>query len=119
MLRPKEGYPDSFGAKRASVFPVAGPASYAQYTAPTTGGQDVQVSGPSGLKMVDYVMGGISGSGLYRAEVVHIEASTLNGVPVADSKIVLKWYVVSTGAQVTGAVNLSAEIVYLFALGQK
>lgn len=119
MLRPKEGYPDSFGAKRASVFPVAGPASYAQYTAPTTGGQDVQVSGPSGLKMVDYCLGGITVSGLYRVEVVQIEASTLNGVPVAGSQIVLKWSVVATGAQVAGAVNLSAEIVYLFGFGQK
>lgn len=119
MLRPKEGYPDSFGAKRASVFPVAGPASYSQYTAPTTGGQNVQVSGPSGMKTVDFAQGAVTTDGLYRAEVVHIEASTLNGVPVADSLIVLKWYVVATGAQVANAFNLSGSTVYIFALGQK
>ena len=119
MLRPKEGYPDSFGAKRSSIFPVTGPASYAQYTAPSTGGQDVQVSGPSGLKMVDYVQGGVTQSGLYRVEVVQYEASTLNGVPVASSQIVLKWYVVATGAEVAALTDLSDETVYLFGLGQK
>lgn len=119
MSRPKEGYPDSFGAKRASIFPVNGPASYTQYTAPSTGGQDVVVSGPSGMKMVDFVQGAVTTDGVHRAEVVQYEAATVNGVPVANAQIVLKWYVVATGAEVAGAVDLSTKTVYLLAFGQK
>lgn len=118
-LRPKEGYPDSFGAKKVSIFPINGPSSYAQYTAPTTGGQDVIVTGPSGLKMVDFVQGAVTTDGLHRAEVVQYESATVNGVPLAFAKIVLKWYVVATGAEVANAVNLSSKVVYLLAFGQK
>ena len=119
MNRPKAGYPDAWGQALVSIFPVTGPASYAQYTAPSTGGQDVQVSGPSGVKTADFVVGAVSRSGLYEAKVVQYEASTLNGVPVANSQVVLKWYVVSTAAQVGGAVDLSAEIVDLLLIGSK
>ena len=119
MSRPVEGYPDSWGAKRATIFPVTGPASYATYTAPSTGGQDVQVSGPGGVKQADWAQGSVSLSGLYRAEVVQIEASTLNGVPVAGSRIVLKWYVVATGAAVANGVDLSGETVNILVFGQK
>lgn len=118
-MRPVEGYPDSWGAKKVSLFPVAGPASYAQYTAPTTGGQDVDINGPSGLKTVDAAYGGITTDGLYRAEVVRVEAATVNGVTLAGARIVLKWYVVATGAQVGAAVNLSGSTVNILALGQK
>lgn len=119
MSRPLPGFPDSFGSHRASVFPVTGPASYAQYTAPTTGGQNVQVSGPGGVKDVEFALGAVSTNGLYRAEVVQVESSTLNGVPVANSQIVLKWYVVSTGAQVANAVDLSGVTVNLLVIASK
>lgn len=113
-----DGYPTSWGSNRASVFTVTGPVLYAAYTAPTTGGQDVQVSGPSGVKTIDFVVGGVSASGLYRAEVVHIEASALNGQTLARTKLVLKWYVVSTGAE-AGAIDLSGETVNLLVIGPK
>ena len=50
------------------------------------------------MKTVDFAVGAVSESGLYRAEVVQIEASTLMGVPVARSAIRLKWYVLAGGA---------------------
>lgn len=114
---PLMGYPTSFGNKRVSCFEVTGPSSYTQYTAPTTGGQDVQLFGPSGVKVADVVLGGVSKSGLYRADVVQIEASTLNGVPVALSRAILKWYVVATGSEVAGAFDLDAETVVLTVIG--
>lgn len=119
MSRPLSGYPDSFGSHRASIFPVTGPASYTQYTAPSTGGQDVQISGPSGVKTVEWAQGSVSLAGTYRAEVVQVESSTLNGVPVANSRIVLKWYVVATGAEVAGAVDLSGQTVNILVFGPK
>lgn len=117
-MRPFDGYPDSFGAKRVSIFPVAGPVLYAAYTAPTTGGQDVVVNGPSGVKIADFVIGAVSRSGLYRAEVVQYEAATVNGQSLARAKVILKWYVVAGGAE-AGAIDLSAEIVDLLIIGPK
>lgn len=118
MNRPLDGYPTSWGSNRVSVFPVVGPVTYAPYTAPSTGGQDVQVSGPSGVKTVDFAQGAVSVSGLYRAEVVQIEASALNGQTLSRTRLVLKWYVVATGAE-AGAVDLSAETVNLLVIGPK
>lgn len=111
-------YPTSWGNVRASIMRVVGPSSYAAYTAPTTGGQDVQVSGAGGIKTVDFAIGGVSDSGLYRAEVVQIEASTLNGVSLGRTLIILKWYVVATGSE-AGAIDLSAETVSVLVIGPK
>lgn len=118
-MRPLDGYPTSWGSSRASVFPVAGPASYTQYTAPTTGGQDVTVMGPSGIKTVDFAMGAVSTDGLHRAEVVQIEAANVNGVTVAKAKIILKWYVVATGLEVAALEDLSETVVNLLVVGPK
>lgn len=117
--RPFDGYPTSFGNIRTSIFPVFGPVSYAQYTAPTTGGQDVVVNGLSGVKIADKVISGVSRSGLYRAEVVQYEAANVNGVSVARAQIVLKWYVVATGSEVGAAVDLSAEVIDMMIFGPK
>lgn len=117
-MRPLDGYPTSFGNVRASVFPIAGPNPYAPYTAPSTGGQDVTIMGPSGVKTVDFAIGAVSTDGLHRAEVVQIEAANVNGVTVAKAKIILKWYVVATGAE-AGAVDLSDTIVNLMVFGPK
>ncbi len=117
MNRPRPGFPDSFGSRRASVFPVTGPNPYTQYTAPATGGQPVQLLGPSGVKIADFVQGAVSRSGLYRAEVVQYVASTILGVDLSRAGIILKWYVVATGSEVAGAFDLSDEIVDLFILG--
>ncbi len=118
-LRPKDGYPTSWGSSRASVFPINGPTSYAQYTAPTTGGQDVDVLGPSGVKTVDFALGAVSTDGVHRAEVVHVEAAAVNGQTLANARIVLKWYVVATGSEVANAVNLSSKVVNLLVIGPK
>ena len=99
MPRPKDGYPTSWGNVRASVFPVVGPASYVQYTAPSTGGQEVQLQPSAGIKVGDFVIGAVSTDGLHRAEVVQIEASTVNGQVLANTRIILKWYVVATGSE--------------------
>lgn len=104
----RNGFPDSWGSKRVSVFTTVGPASYTQYTAPTTGGEDIDVGPQSGVKNVDFAIGSVTQDGLHRAEVVRIEASVVNGVSLGDTRIVLKWYVVSSGAEVAGGVNLSA-----------
>lgn len=117
--RPRDGYPTSWGNVRASVFPIVGPSSYTQYTAPSTGGQQVVTNGSAGIKTVDFAIGGPSNSGLYRAEVVHLEAATVNGVALQNAAVRVKWYVIATGAQVAGAVDLSAEVVYLQVTGPK
>jgi len=104
----REGFPDSWGSHRATVIETVGPASYTQYTAPTTGGQDVNVLPQGGVKTVDWAAGSVSADGLHRAEVVQIEASPVLGQTLANSRLVLKWYVVATGAEVAGGVDLSA-----------
>ena len=116
--RPLDGYPDSWGAHRASVFPVVGPSTYAPYTAPTTGGQVVTLRGPSGVKLADFVQGAVSLSGLYRAEVVQYIGGNVSGVTVARAAVILKWYVVAGGAE-AAAIDLSAETVYLLVVGPK
>lgn len=117
MARPLGGYPTSIGNKKLSVFPVTGPASYTQYTAPTTGGQDVVLPPLAGIKGADVVFGGVTTDGLYEAKPVQIEASTYNGTLQPGTQVVLKWYVVATGAEVAGAVDLSGSTVYLTAIG--
>lgn len=119
MARPLAGYPDAWGNKRVSVFPVTGPAAYTQYTAPSTGGQDVRVLPAAGVKGVDFAIGAVSTDGLHRAEVVQIEAASYNGVTVPRMQLVLKWYVVATGAEVAAMVDLSTTTVYLFVIGDK
>ena len=118
MARPKAGFPDSWGAAKVSVFPVTGPSSYTQYTAPTTGGQDVSLHPNAGIKFADFALGGISTDGVHRAEVVQIEPSSIGGLTVPGTRLVLKWYVVSTGAEVAGGVDLSTKTVFLFAVGR-
>ncbi len=119
-MPPLSGYPTSFGNRRASVFTITGPASYTQYTAPTTGGQDVQVGPPSGVQSVDWISpSAISSDGLHRADVVQVEASSVNGVSVANTQVILKWYVVATGSEVANAVDLSTTTVTFFILGPK
>lgn len=118
MPRPKAGFPDSWGGSKVSIFPVTGPASYTQYTAPTTGGQDVPVGPTAGIKFADFAIGSVSTDGLHRAEVVQIEPSSVGGITVPGTRLVLKWYVVATGSEVAGAVNLSTKTVFIWAVGR-
>jgi len=124
-MRTFNGYPDSFGSKRASVFPHQGPASYTQVTPGTapalaTGG-DLVAAVEAGMKYFDTVIGGLTDSGTYRVEVI---PTTLSGIVASPGQIPqpgttarLRWVVVATGAEVAGAVDLDAEIVRLTAFG--
>jgi len=117
MARPLAGFPDAWGNKRVSVMRVTGPASYAQYTAPTTGGQDVPLQPNSGVKFADFAIGAVSDAGTHRAEVVQIEPSLVGGLTVPRTRLVLKWYLLSTGAEIGGGVNLSAQTVSIWVVG--
>ena len=112
-------YPTSIGDKRLSVMTVVGPASYTQFTAPSTGGQDVQADPQGGVKIVDAALGGPSADSTHRAEVVRVEAGLVRGVSVGDTVYVLKWYVIATGAEVAGAVDLSGQTVRVTVIGEK
>jgi hypothetical protein len=113
------GFPQSIGYKMLGAADISGPASYSQYTAPSTGGQDVQALPEFGVKQVDLAMGGVSVAGTHRAEVVQIEASTVNGVSLGATRLVLKWYVVATGAEAAGSANLSGQTVRVLVIGDK
>ena len=112
-------YPTSFGDKRASVMLVTGPASYDQFTAPSTGGQDVIADPQGGVKVVDWAEGGPSVDSSHYARVVRFEAGAIRGTTVTDAVFVLKWYVMATDAEVAGAFDLSGQIVRVMAFGEK
>lgn len=111
-----KNYPTSLGNRRATIGRVTGPASYTQYVAPTTGGVDYQPFA-DGVKDVDAAIGMVSDSGLYRAEVVQIESSTLQGRALGRTNIVLKIYVVATGAEAAALLDLSTETFSVLVLG--
>ncbi|MGH9421749.1 MAG: hypothetical protein ACRD3J_17355 [Thermoanaerobaculia bacterium] len=122
-----DGYPDSFGSHRASVFPHQGPASYVQVTEGTapalaTDGDEVQAI-EAGMKYFEYVSAGLTDSATYRVECI---PETISGVVAAPASIPqpslayrLRWVVVATGAEVAAEVDLSDEIIRLFAVGPK
>jgi hypothetical protein len=126
-MRPLDGYPTSFGSSRASVFPHQGPVLYAPVAAGAapalaTGGDLVEAGPEAGMKYFDWVSAGLSDSGTYRVEAAPVAESgdpdnpTKLGQPSTTYR--LRWIVVATGAQ-AAAVDLSAEVVRLFAIGPK
>ncbi len=118
----REGFPDSWGSKRATVITVTGPASYVAYAGGSTGGQDVQALPQGGVKTIAYAVGGPAASGNFRAEVVQIEASTVLGVSLGRTQFILKWIVVATviaDVEVTAAVDLSGETVDVLVIADK
>ena len=115
-----DGYPTPWGASFASVITLSGPASYVQFTAPSTGGQDVRSLPEAGPKTVDFAIGGSSDDGTHRVEVVHYEAGAVpGGGTLANATFVLKWYVIATGAEVGAGVDISAQIVRVLVVGPK
>ena len=115
----RDGFPDAWGSKQIGGFTIAGPASYTQYTAPSTGGQDVQALPEAGVKTVFFAWGMVSEDGTHRAEVVQIEASTVGGVSLGETRLVLKWYVVASGAEVAAAFDLSGQTARILLVGDK
>lgn len=117
MSRPLFGYPTSVGSSKLSVFPHTGPGTYVQVVL-STGAGDAATSAESGLKYFDYVSAGLTDSGTYRVEAVPKVVST-NPQGAAATTYLLRWIVVATGAEVAGAVDLSAQTVRLLAIGPK
>lgn len=115
----RDGFPDQWGSKQVGLVVVTGPASYTQYTAPTTGGQDVQALPESGVKNIDIAFGGPSADGTHRVEVVIVEASVVGGVSLGDTQLILKWYVIATGAEVAGGFDLSGQTAGVLIVGDK
>jgi hypothetical protein len=125
-MRPMDSYPDAWGAHKASVVGHRGPVLYTVVTeqsAPTlaTGGDLLQAV-EAGMKLIEFVVGGLTDSGTYRVETI---PTTVSGVvaapsqqPVAAATYRLRWVVVATGAE-AAAVDLSAEIVRLLVIGAK
>ena len=122
-MRPLYEYPDSFGAHRAAVFPHAGPASYEQLDAtspaalPASGGDTVE-GNECGMKQLEFVTGGFSDTGTYFVRAIPRQPSN-NPAGASVSTYGLIWYVTATGAQVAAELDLSDEVVRLFALGVK
>lgn len=113
-----KGYPYSNGGDRMrSAVDRTGPTSYATFTAgspPTPGtGGDVIAAAEFGLKYFDEISMHFDSSGTYNV-VATLDQSL--GQPPQTATLV--WYVASTGAQVANAVNLSAAIVRIVAVGQ-
>lgn len=130
-LRPFDGYPDSWGAQRASVFGHAGPASYVQIvsvagTVPVTGGDTVEAV-EAGLKFFDKVDAGQSDDGAFSVRAIPVTPSQLVGGPSRTYK--LQWIANFTGAfggqaqvagtEVIAATNLSTVLVRLLGIGPK
>jgi hypothetical protein len=133
-LRPFNGYPDSWGSKKVTLFPHAGPASYTQVTnggPPVTGGDVVQAV-EGGLKNLDFLSDGVSDDGRFRVEaipvtssVTGINSSSLSGIPATTYR--LRWIATFTGAfggqaqtantEVVAATNLSTVTVRLQGFG--
>lgn len=133
-MRPFNGYPDSFGSKRASVFPHHGPASYAVVVpgaTPITGGDTVQAL-EGGMKNLDHLVGGISDDGRFRVEAIPVTSSvttqassSLSGIPATTYR--LRWVALFTAAyggqnqtvntEAVATTDLSAQTVRLSGLG--
>lgn len=120
MGRPLDGYPDSFGSHRASVFPHTGPVSYAVLTTgPVAGGNVVEAS-EAGLKYIDWLDARYTDSGTYIVQpfiTAGHASSSVNGG--ATTTFRLKWVVLSTGVEVVAGTDLSAEVVRCLAIGPK
>lgn len=123
-----QDYPQPFGNKRVSCWYHTGPASYAALVVgtPPTGGDSVSDT-EAGLRYFDYIYGGISDNGQYRVEAIpsagnpaQAQGAGQGGTQGAQQRTwKLRWEVIATGAEVAGAVNLSARTVRLFAIGTK
>ena len=119
-MAPLADYPDSFGAHRGSVFAHIGPASYTQMTKSPVAGGDTVEAVEAGLKFFDAVIPvGMSDSGDYWVMAVAPAANpsdSKTGAPATTWR--LQWFLSASFTEVTGAVDLSAEVVRLFGVGR-
>lgn len=97
------GYETTIGSKLLIMVDHYGPASYSQATGDVYPVTNINRGG------FDRVSAGTTLSGTYSVVAIMTPAAVGSGV----TQVSLKWTVVSTGAQVANAVNLSAEVVRL------
>lgn len=90
------------GQRQLEVFNAIGPTSYSQSTGDA-------LSLPTGLYL-DYVAPTMTVSKTYEVRFFPSAVNTSRATWTA------KWYVISTGAEVTNATNLSAESIQTMAL---
>jgi hypothetical protein len=130
LLRALFGYATSFGNKRYSVWPHAGPTSYTRVTVtagtvPATGGDSVPAV-QANMSRFDKLEGGQTDDGAFTVRAIPVTASfPPQGAPSA--KYILQWIsnVTATiggqaqtaGVEAVAGTNLSAEIVRLSAVG--
>jgi hypothetical protein len=107
-------FPQAVGNRMVSLVDHKGPASYAQIgvATPPTGG-DVLTAAECGMKFISAVSGQISDDGQYS-----VEATPTVAAGGEATQVRLGWSVFATGAQVAGAVNLSARTVRLIVWGR-
>lgn len=110
-----DGINIGLGNRQIGLITHVGPASYTQVTpgTPPTGGDSVQASA-FGLKFLEAVIAlGLDNTGTY--EVNGIVQSQGGG---GATSALLLWNTANTGAQVSGATNLSASTVALLGIGR-
>lgn len=78
--QPLPSFPQAWGKKIAMIFDRTGPASYTQFTSPTTGGEvlnaaDLSVGG------FDRVDGGLDTTGQFRVDAIYYLGGYGNAVP--------------------------------------
>lgn len=111
QLNPLPGYEQLWGSKKAFLGELVGPTLYA------SGGQTVNASqlGWGGFDMVQAPCLSLSGTYMARVQLLPLDAAPSEFLGACASVKVV-WYVVATGAE-AGAVDLSTEVMRLFAIG--
>ncbi len=101
----------NFGDRTIALIRHTGPTSYTAISvaSPPTGGDSVPASA-FGLARLESVIGGLDDTGAYHA------VATLAGKQEATAAQ-LMWKTAVTGAEVSGATNLSAKSVFLIGIG--
>lgn len=133
-IRPLDGYPDSWGSHRVSVFPHVGPLSYVQVvavagTVPVTGGDTIQAL-EAGMKFIETIQDGFTDDGCFCVEPIPVVGSgTTTQMGQSPKTFIARWFSRVTAAiggqnqvagnEVVAGTNLSAETVRLTAFGPK
>jgi hypothetical protein len=107
-------FPQAIGNRMVSLIDHKGPASYAALApgTPPTGG-DVLTAAECGMKFISAVSGQVDSTGTYTAE-----ATETVGSQGEVTQVRLCWFVIATGLQVAGAVNLSGSSMRLIVWGR-
>lgn len=105
--------PGIFGNFNGGIISWTGPSSYTQVTpgSPPTGGQSIPATA-FGLKFLDCIICvSLDATGTYNVDPIVIK-------PGGATTAILLWTTAATGAQVSGATNLSAISVVLLGIGR-